>query len=75
MSRRLLVTVRTAAVATLCLAWGCGRDDFANKVQLRYMAWGNPEQMALEEHICDEFNEKILTFMSPSSKYRRLNMA
>ncbi len=25
---------------------------------LRYMAWGNPEQLALEQRLCDEFNAK-----------------
>lgn len=40
------------------MACGCGVDPNAGKVPLRYMAWGNPEQMALEQHLCEEFNQK-----------------
>ena len=44
---------------TLCLALiGCGADPYAGKIQLRYMAWGNPEQLALEQEMCEDFNRQ-----------------
>lgn len=52
--------MRACALATLCalILIGCGRDPGAGKVQLRYMAWGNPEQLNLEQHLCDLFNRR-----------------
>ncbi len=34
----------------------CAPDPDSRKIQLRYMAWGNPEQLALEEQLCEKFN-------------------
>ncbi len=38
------------------IACGCGSEAGAGKIKIRYMAWGNPEQLALEEQLCDQFN-------------------
>ena len=54
MQRRILTGLLLAAL-TLS-GGGCGRDNTSGKIQLRYMAWGNPEQLALEESLCDRFN-------------------
>lgn len=52
----------------------CGGDKYPGKIHLRYMAWGNPEQMALEEGLCDRFNAQNpdlhVTFLRvPGSSY------
>ena len=52
----LVRSARWVLAGLLGLLVGCGPDPNAGKVAIRYMAWGNPEQMALEEHLCDEFN-------------------
>ncbi len=52
---------RATAVSLLLLAFGltgCGKDEFADKTKLRYMAWGNPEQLALEQEMCEDFNRQ-----------------
>ena len=36
----------------------CSPDTSANQIKIRYMAWGNPEQLALEEQLCDRFNQE-----------------
>lgn len=59
--------------AVSCLA-GCQTDPDAGKIQLRYMAWGSPEQMALEEKFCAEFNRRnpdvhVRFFRVPGSAY------
>jgi multiple sugar transport system substrate-binding protein len=46
----------------------------SGKIQLRYMAWGNPEQIALEETLCAEFNRQnpgieVKFFRVPGSAY------
>lgn len=41
----------------VCVA-GCRPDPYQGKIKLRYMAWGNPEQMALEEQFCEQFNRE-----------------
>ena len=46
------------AILAIAFLTGCARDPNSGKVPLRYMAWGNPEQLALERRICDEFNQK-----------------
>lgn len=63
-----------ALLLTVLLAAGCSQDD-GGKVQLRYMAWGNPEQMALEEQFCQEFNRQnpdieVSFLRVPGSAYR-----
>lgn len=58
MFNRPRLLLKSLAILVGILAVGCSSDPFAGKVQIRYMAWGNPEQMALEERLCDEFNQK-----------------
>ena len=65
---------RWLTLASVFVSIGCGRDVNAGKVPIRYMAWGNPEQMALEEHLCDEFNAKnpnihVTFFKVPAAEY------
>ena len=67
-------TIRWALLAGVCLALGCRPDPNASKVQLRYMAWGNPEQMELEEKLCEEFNAQnpdihVKFFKVPAAEY------
>ena len=38
------------------LTCACGKNSEAMKTNIRYMAWGNPEQLALEEQLCERFN-------------------
>ena len=38
------------------LGVSCAPNSSAEKTHIRYMAWGNPEQLALEEQLCDQFN-------------------
>lgn len=38
------------------IACGCGAESGASKIKIRYMAWGNPEQLALEQQLCEQFN-------------------
>ncbi|CAN5449966.1 sugar ABC transporter substrate-binding protein [soil metagenome] len=58
------------------LAVGCSRATGCpdGKVCLRYMAWGNPEQLGVEQKIVDEFNAKnedlfVKLFRVPGSSY------
>ncbi len=51
----------------------CSEPD-NGKIKLRYMAWGNPEQMALEEQLCKQFGEEnpdieVKFFRVPGSAY------
>ena len=74
MFNRPLSILRTIIVAISCCLVGCAKDPFAGKVPIRYMAWGNPEQMALEERLCDEFNQKnpdihVTFFKVPGAEY------
>jgi len=53
---------------------GCGSSGSSGKIELRYMAWGSPEQLALEQHICDEFNQRnpdldVKFFRVPGNSY------
>ena len=51
------MNVHRLCIALITLfACGCSSDLSAGKVNIRYMAWGNPEQMALEEQLCEKFN-------------------
>jgi len=71
--RRLL----KLAIAALAGAPGCGRRssvDREGRLVLRYMAWGNPEQLQLEQRIIEEFQTKnpklrVHLFMVPGSAY------
>jgi multiple sugar transport system substrate-binding protein len=56
------------------LATSCAPDSTTRQVKIRYMAWGNPEQMALEEQLCQQFNDENhdlnVTFLKvPGSAY------
>jgi len=65
---------RLALVLVLAVTGGCGADPFADKIKLRYMAWGSPEQMKLEEELCEQFNKEnpdlhVKFFKVPGSAY------
>ena len=45
---------KLALACCLAATLSCAPDD--GRVHLRYMAWGNPQQLALEQRICDMFN-------------------
>ena len=58
----------------LCCAMGCGTAPNAGKTEIRYMAWGNPEQMDLEKQLCEEFNKQnpdvhVSFFRVPAAEY------
>lgn len=47
--------------AVLLLGTGCSTNSVSGSdkiVEIRYMAWGNPEQLALEEELCRLFEKK-----------------
>lgn len=54
---------------------GCGRSEADDgRTTIRYMAWGNPEQLKVEREIADAFEKKnpqirIHLFMVPGSSY------
>ena len=53
---------------------GCSGENSTGKVELRYMAWGNPQQLALEERLVEEFNSSnpdvhVRLFKVPQSSY------
>src|SRR5690349_4865085 len=50
--RMKAIVLMLIALCTL----SCTPDD--GKIHLRYMAWGNPQQLALEQKICDMFNSE-----------------
>ena len=47
---------RISIIVLSLIACSCAPDPGHGKTHLRYMAWGNPEQLALEEQLCDRFN-------------------
>lgn len=78
--RRLLQNLfyaSPACASLLTAATGCVRAPQAGKdgrVTIRYMAWGNPEQLAVERQIAAEFekinpNVRVHLFMVPGSSY------
>ncbi|MDH7568960.1 MAG: sugar ABC transporter substrate-binding protein [Armatimonadota bacterium] len=77
MRRRRLLAVASLPLLTvaLALAGGCRRarpDD--GRVTIRYMAWGNPEQLQVERQITAEFEKRnprvrVHLFMVPGSSY------
>ncbi len=79
MTRRdLLQILSTAPVSVgMALAGGGGggrRDRSDGRVTIRYMAWGNPEQIAVERRIAREFEKRnpgirVHLFMVPGSAY------
>lgn len=76
-----LRTRRVSLLLTLGLvgAWGvvsfgCGRDRADKRVEIRYMAWGTPEQLGVEQQLVNEFmrqNPDVLVrlFKVPQSAY------
>jgi len=76
--RRTLTVTNVAAVGLVLLALvgtGCSREN-ANPttVELRYMAWGNPQQLELEKSLCERFNEshpgiRVKFLQVPQSSY------
>lgn len=59
-------------LALLSLASCSTKQD--HRVVIRYMAWGNPEQLALEEQLCDQFSQEnpdiLVKFLKvPGSAY------
>lgn len=49
---------RTSILFLGLIACGCGPEIGTGKIKIRYMAWGNPEQLALEEQLCEQFNRE-----------------
>lgn len=48
--------------------------DSSKTIELNYMAWGNPQQLELEQKLCDEFNRdnpgiRVKLFRVPASAY------
>lgn len=76
-SRREVLRRGAAAfpgLAAVSLA-GCGREPDDGKIHLRYMAWGNPDQLATEEELLRRFHTKnpdirVTLFKVPGSAYR-----
>ena len=67
---------RLIGLVGLLAAWatfGCA-DPHAGKTRLRYMAWGNVQQLEIEQRLVDRFNEQNLDlhmelFKVPGSAY------
>ena len=62
------------ALMGLAILVGCKSPD-DGKVHLRYMAWGNVEQLALEQQLVDSFNRQnpdlhVELFKVPQSAYK-----
>lgn len=67
MSRYLLPLVAILAI-------GCSEPE-DGRVRLRYMAWGNVQQLNLEQRLVDEFNKrnpdvKVKLFKVPANSYK-----
>ena len=66
--------IRALLLVGAAAALGCqGTRD--SRIQLRYMAWGNVQQLALEQRIVDEFNRRnpdihVRLFKVPGNSYR-----
>lgn len=51
----------------------CAPDEFRG-IEIRYMAWGNPQQLKLEKQFCEEFSKthpgiRVKFIQTPSSAY------
>ncbi|HTQ09786.1 MAG TPA: sugar ABC transporter substrate-binding protein, partial [Fimbriimonadaceae bacterium] len=62
-----------ALVGAISLA-SCGSNGSTGKVQIRYMAWGTPEQIKIEQSLCDKFNSEnpgleVKFFRVPANAY------
>lgn len=65
---------RTGLLLSLALGCACSPEK-DNRIQLRYMAWGNVQQLAIEQKIVDEFNKRnpdinVRLFKVPGTSYR-----
>lgn len=73
---RIRGNVRPLLLATaLLLVSGCASDPAAGKIHLRYMAWGNPEQIEVEQRLVDQFNREnpdlyVTLFKVPQGAYQ-----
>ena len=72
--RRRFLTATLAGGAAAFLASGCGIQNSARGTEIRYMAWGNPEQLGVEQQLVDEFNQQnpdihVRLFKVPQSAY------
>ena len=70
-TRRRLLWLSLGGLLTGCLP---SSQDEKGRTTIRYMAWGNPEQLQLERQIADEFEKlhpkiRVHLFMVPSSSY------
>lgn len=68
----MVARARWLGLGGLAALLGCGPDD--GLVHIRYMAWGNPQQLAVERRFCDEFAAKhpgtrVDFIQTPSSAY------
>ncbi len=66
---RIVTFILLGILATSCSG---PKDD---RIQLRYMAWGNVQQLEIEQRIVDEFNKRnpdvnVRLFKVPGSAYR-----
>src|SRR2546421_9474835 len=62
------------AVLAAALNGGCGDRRADGRVTIRYMAWGNPEQLGVERQIIQEFEKShprihVHLFMVPGTSY------
>ena len=60
-------------IAALALTVSCTPQS-QNLIEINYMAWGNPQQLELEQKLCDEFNAanpgiRVKLFKVPGSAY------
>ena len=67
--------LRFLIAAPLLFLVGCDDDVPKGKIVLRYMAWGNPQQLKLEEEFCARFNAQnpdihVKFFRVPGSAYQ-----
>jgi len=58
------------------LTAGCASRVADSRTEIRYLAWGNPEQIAAEQSFCDLFNSRnrdihVKLTLVPSSAYRQ----
>ena len=69
----MFAKARWAALAFLPLS-ACAPDGFRG-IEIRYMAWGNPQQLAVEKRFCQEFSAahrgiRVRFIQTPGTAYR-----
>ena len=70
---RTISRLALAIIATV--ATGCGSNLNPKQTQIRYMAWGNPQQLGVEQQLCDAFNREnpdvhVTLLRVPGTAYR-----